>query len=80
MEKVTVFLKTSLFTLPGADGHVPTGVMIIDATVVDRPSGALRVDTERMRDERGRVLSDKGVRLDLPWAKIDHLLLRDVSA
>ncbi|MCA9490478.1 MAG: hypothetical protein KC621_11160 [Myxococcales bacterium] len=80
MEKVTVFLKTSLFTLPGAEGHVPTGVMIIEATVVDRPSGALRVDTERMRDERGRLLSETAVRLDLPWAKIDHLLLRDMTA
>lgn len=79
MEKVTVFLKTSLFSVTGKDGHVPAGVLIVEATVVDRPSGVLRVDTERLLDERGRLLSEKAVRLDLPWAKIDHVLVRDVG-
>jgi len=77
MESVTVFLRTALFSLGGADSHLPAGVMVIDGKIVDRPAGALTVETSRLLDGRGRELGDQALTLQLPWAKIDHILARD---
>lgn len=73
MDKVTVFLRTALFTLGLDDGHVPPGVAIIDGDVLDRPSAGLLLSTTRLRDERGRVLADRQVKILIPWSKIDHV-------
>ena len=76
MESVTVFLRTALFSFGGADSHVPVGVMILDGRIVDRPAGALTIEVDRCRDERGREISEQSLTLQLPWAKIDHILAR----
>jgi hypothetical protein len=77
MEKVTVFLRTALFTLGLDDGHVPPGVAIVDGDVVEQPSAGLTLLTRRMRDERGRVLSERAVKVLIPWSKIDHVHLHE---
>jgi hypothetical protein len=74
MEKVTVFLRTALFSFGGDDAHVPTGVMVLVGEVVDRPSGGITIKTERLLGERGRLLSEAKHTLCLPWAKVDHIV------
>lgn len=79
MEKVTVFLRTSLFSFGGPDPHVPPGVMVIQGAVLGRPAGGLSIETSRMLDDRGRVVSEATVRLELPWSKVDHLWVHEAS-
>ena len=74
MDQVTVFLRTSLFSYGGPDAHVPHGVMVIDGEILDRPSGGIRLRATRLMDDRGRRLSEAETILQLPWAKIDHIL------
>ena len=74
MDRVTVFLRTSLFSFGGPDAHIPAGVMVVEGSLVDRVSGGIVIDTDRFLDERGRELSAAGLKIQLPWAKIDHIL------
>ncbi|MFT4624177.1 MAG: hypothetical protein ACI8PZ_002836 [Myxococcota bacterium] len=74
MKRVVVFLRTSLFSFGGADAHVPPGVMVVEGNIVDRVAGGVVLDTDRFLDERGRELSAAGLKVQLPWAKIDHIL------
>lgn len=74
MERATLYLRTAMFSL-GRDGHVPPGVMVLDAIIEDRPKGGMIVRTQAMYDSQGRLLSDALVRLHLPWSKIDHMHL-----
>ena len=76
MEKVTLFLQTSLFSVAGPDAHVPHGVTVVTGTVLERSPATLRVRTEKLSNERGRVLNEAVLVLELPWAKIDHLVVR----
>jgi hypothetical protein len=54
-------------------------VVILVGQIVGRPAGGLAMDVHRMLDERGRTLSEKSVRLELPWAKVDHLLVHETA-
>ena len=77
MERVTLFLRNALFS-PNADtAHLPPGVAIIDAEIIDRPTGALTIKTTAYRDARDRTLEGPSNTLTIPWSKIDHLLVRD---
>lgn len=77
MERVTVFLRTELFSFGHADSHIPNGVMVIEARLVERLSGGVRLETDLLLDARGRELSDEVLTLELPWAKVDHLLVQE---
>lgn len=77
MERVTIFLRTALFTLGGDQGHVPHGAMVVEARVVSTDGPGLTVRTTRFLDERGRTLGEQQVTLQLPWSKIDHVHVRD---
>ena len=75
MERVNIYLRTSLFTYGGNGGHLPSGVMVIEGHILDRPSGAVSVRTATMRDARGRPISEAEINLQIPWAKIDHMVI-----
>jgi len=77
MDRVTVFLRTSLFTFGSADSHVPAGVMAIVGRVVEGPSGGLLLRAGKFLDERGRPLGEQEITLHLPWSKIDHLVVHE---
>lgn len=77
MSRVTVFLRTNLFSYSGPEKHVPSGVMVIDGRVLEQSATGITLETDRLLDDRGRVLSDASLKLVLPLAKIDHLLLRE---
>ena len=72
----TIFLRTALFTLP-KDGHAPIGAVIVEGEIVDRPSGGIVVVASGYKDGRGNSLEGATVKLHLPWAKVDHILLAD---
>ena len=74
MQRVTVFLRTSLFSFGGPDAHLPAGVMVVEGLLVDRVAGGVVLDTDRFLDDRGRELSAAGMKIQLPWAKVDHIL------
>ena len=73
MDRVTVYLRTSLFSYGGPDAHVPNGVMVVEGEILDRPSGGIRMRAQRLLDDRGRELSRNETVLQLPWAKVDHI-------
>jgi len=76
MNRVTVYLRTSLFSFSGTDGHLPTGVMAIQGRTPEAGGGStLRVEVEKLLDERGRSLSEDALSLQLPWSKIDHVVV-----
>jgi len=77
MERVTVFLRTALFSYGNAQAHVPAGVMVLEGAVVDRPHGGLTVQTSRLLDQQGRDQGEVELVLHLPWAKVDHLLVHE---
>lgn len=75
MDRVTVYLRTSLFSFGGPEAHVPPGVMVVVGQIVDRPASSLVLEATQLFDERGRQLSEERVTLQLPWSKIDHILV-----
>ncbi len=75
MERVTIYLRTALFTLPGDAGHVPVGTTVLIGDVPDPAASNLSVTTFRFLDERGRLLAEKSIQLLVPWSKIDHIQL-----
>jgi len=76
MNRVTVYLRTSLFSFSGADAHLPPGVMAIQGQTPEGGSGStLRVEVDKLLDERGRSLSEDPLSLQLPWSKIDHVVV-----
>lgn len=77
MERVTIFLRNSLFTLTDDSAHVPAGAMVLDGTVREQPSGGLLLSLERARDHRGRDLEASEVTLFLPWSKVDHVQVHE---
>lgn len=74
MDPFTVFLRTALFSTGGAEAHVPAGAMIVEGNITDRPSGAIVVETTRLRDARGRELGESKITLQIPMSKIDHIV------
>jgi len=77
MEKTTIYLRTSLFSIAGDNPHVPAGIMALTGTVADRPSGGIVFRIETALDGRGRSLECASQTLFLPWAKVDHMVLHD---
>lgn len=75
MSQVTVFLRTSLFSYSGPKKHLPSGVMVIDGHVIEQNNSGVTIETARMMDDRGRVLSEDSLKLMLPQSKIDHILV-----
>ena len=77
MERVTIFLRNSLFTLADGSAHVPAGAMVLDGTVRDQPSGGILFALDRARDHRGRDLEAASATLFIPWSKVDHVQVHD---
>ena len=75
MEQATVFLRTALFSADSNDAHIPAGVSIMNVDVLDRPAGTITVRVNEYRDDRNRLLEGQPTTLNIPWSKIDHLLL-----
>ena len=74
MEKVTVFLRTALFSFGEAEGHIPHGVHAVRGTLVERSEASLVLQGETLFDYDGEQLEGTAVRLELPWSKVDHVL------
>ncbi len=74
MEKVTVFLRTALFSFGEGEGHVPHGVHALTGTLIERSEASLVVRGEELFDYDGEALQADPVRLELPWTKVDHVL------
>lgn len=74
MERVTLYLRTPLFTL-GASGHLPEGVSIVDGDLVESRSGGWVVDTLAAYTDTGKLLSEAHLRLFIPLSKLDHASL-----
>lgn len=79
MERVTVYLRTALFSYGHSEAHVPHGVMVVEGRLVERLSGGLRIETDLLLDARGRELSDVELSIELPWGKIDHVVVQESS-
>ncbi len=77
MDRVTVYLRTSLFTINGDDAHLPTGVMVLEGHVEEQKGGSVTVNVSGMSDMKGKSLSDKAAKLQVPWSKIDHLVIHE---
>lgn len=77
MERVTLYLRTALFSPSNDDPHVPQGIAVIAAKVVERGSGGLLVDATGYQDARGRDLDGSPRQLFIPWSKIDHAAVHD---
>jgi|JI6StandDraft_1071083.scaffolds.fasta_scaffold186347_2 hypothetical protein len=75
MSRVTVYLRTPLYSSGGASAHLPAGVHTIEGVMADRDASSVRVDAERLLDDRGRELLDEAVTLIVPWAKVDHMVV-----
>lgn len=74
-ERVTTYLRTPLYSVGGTEAQLPAGILILEGILVDRDPSSIRMDVERMLDERGRELLDETVTLVIPWAKVDHVLV-----
>ena len=77
MEQATVFLRTALFSADSSNAHIPAGVSILNVDILDRPAGTITVRVNEYRDARDRPLEGAPTTLNIPWSKIDHLLLSD---
>ena len=77
MDRVTLYLRNSLFTLGGDDGHIPSAVMILEGNLQAKANGTVTIKVSIMRDMRGKPLSETATTLQLPWSKIDHMLIHE---
>ena len=73
MKRVTVYLRTPLFTCGPDQGHVPDGTTVLEGEVEDQPAGGVLLAVHRARDRQGRDLGEVQINLYLPWAKVDHM-------
>lgn len=73
--QVRVFLRQSLFTLPGAAAHVPANACILEGACDEPRAEGIRIHATSYKDERGRTLEGQPCLLIIPGAKIDHVLL-----
>lgn len=71
--RVHVYLRASLFTLPGAARHVPDNAMVLVGTLTEQTGAGLLLQVESYLDERGRSLEGSARTLLVPGAKIDHV-------
>jgi hypothetical protein len=77
MQRMTLYLRATLFAPPGATPHVPAGALILVGNADEGGSGGVTLRLEQAFDEKGRPLPTTPVRLIVPWAKIDHVLLHE---
>jgi len=73
MNQATIYLRNSLFSTSASQGHVPAGVMIIKGEILEAAGGGVITLTHQLCDERAKVLTEQALKLQLPWAKIDHI-------
>jgi len=74
MDRVRVFLRTSLFT-SRKNAHVPSGTSIVEGNVVEMGNGGLHLTADRFMNDVGDFLEGEAVELFLPLAKIDNMLV-----
>ena len=77
MDRVTLYLRASLYSPPGTEPHVPVGAVVMIGKTADRGSGGVTITIESLLDERGKPLPSKPVTVIVPWSKIDHVLLHE---
>lgn len=75
-DRVTVYLRAPLFTLPGEAAHVPAQAVILEGAIVDDKGGPV-LRTSRFLDEKGRLLATQASILVVPWSKIDHIRVEE---
>lgn len=75
MQRVTIYLRTALFTFGGEAGHIPFGATVIVGTLDEQGGSGLTVTTAKILDERGRTVSEAVLKLLVPWSKVDHVRL-----
>ncbi|MDP2316027.1 MAG: hypothetical protein Q8P41_24230 [Pseudomonadota bacterium] len=75
--RVRIFLRQSLFTLPGEGQHVPPTASILDGTLGEATPLGVAIKVERFLDERGRPVEGKPCTLIIPGAKIDHVWVQE---
>lgn len=73
--RVRVFLRQTLFVLPGKDAHLPANAMVITGIIEEQTGFGLRLKVESYFDDRGRKLEGSEQTLLLPGSKIDHILI-----
>jgi hypothetical protein len=73
--RVRVFLRQTLFTLPGENAHLPGNTAVIEGVSDDPTHQGLRIFAESFLDDKGRPLEGAPCDLILPGAKIDHVLV-----
>jgi len=75
MEDVTIYLRTTLFTVGGEGAHVPPGTMIIRGSRAPEASGGVTVTTSSVRSAKGKELPSEPLTLHIPWSKVDHMVI-----
>lgn len=73
--RVRVFLRQTLFTLPGTAAHIPAKTAIIEGMSVDPSTASLRVMAELYLDDKGKILEGVPCDLFIPEGKIDHIVV-----
>ncbi|MFZ5482420.1 MAG: hypothetical protein ACOZNI_37000 [Myxococcota bacterium] len=71
--RVHVYLRQSLFVLPGDAGHIPANAAILVGTLVEQGPLGVTVKADTFKDEKGRPLQGGARTLIVPAAKIDHV-------
>lgn len=74
MTTTTIYLKTTLFSTGTQAAHVPVGVQIIEGTLTDQKEGCVHIQTTRLLNCHAKEISAASVSLQIPLAKIDHIL------
>ena len=77
MDRVVIYLKTSLFSEDKKEGHVPSSTMILEGNITAQPSGGFVVSVTGFRSPSNKSLEGSPCTLYIPGAKIDHMLLLD---
>ncbi len=72
-----VFLRQPLFTLPGAQAHVPTNAVVLEGECTPMEGLGLKVVMASCYDEKGKRLESLPSVLVVSAGKIDHLQILD---
>jgi hypothetical protein len=74
MQSVRVYLRAPLFTTR-TDAHLPAKAVVLDGELEDRSQGGLTLRVTAWLDHEARPLDGSTLRLFVPMAKVDHVLL-----
>ncbi len=77
LARVTVFLKTTLFTFSSGERHVPSDVSAIEGDLQRIGDGGVTLQATGWRDERGRALEGQSRTLFVPMSKVDHVHMQE---